>query len=89
MGKKILCHCEDVTLEELHSAIKQGYHDIETLKRYTGIATGKCQGKCCLIQTIRTLSDASSKGTPKLTTIRQPVLPLRIDEIVDLGEEKT
>jgi bacterioferritin-associated ferredoxin len=55
MGKTIICHCEDVSLGELLSAIEQGYKDIESIKRYTGIATGPCQGKCCLIQTLRAL----------------------------------
>ncbi len=83
MGKIIICHCEDVTVEELRSAIAQGYRDIETIKRYTGIATGKCQGKCCLTQLIRLLAMEKERERPTLTTIRQPVLPLRIDEIIE------
>lgn len=55
MGKIIVCHCEDVTAEDIHTALAQGYGDIESLKRYTGIGTGKCQGKCCLLQTLREL----------------------------------
>ena len=55
MSKTIICHCEDVSLGELLSAIDQGYRDIESIKRYTGIATGPCQGKCCLVQTLRVL----------------------------------
>jgi len=103
MPKTILCHCEDVEIEELYSALKQGYGDIETLKRYTGIGTGKCQGKCCFIQTLRLLdalkSDSpSAEGRPAFTgdvtsirvpTLRPPVLPLRIDDIVDCEEEGT
>jgi bacterioferritin-associated ferredoxin len=105
MGKTIICHCEDISLGELLSAIEQGYRDIESIKRYTGIATGPCQGKCCLIQTLRVLlsypdktaaeagelskgADAESAppsggNPPELTlpTIRQPVLPMRIEDI--------
>jgi len=81
MGKTILCHCEDVTLDELLSAIDQGYTDIETIKRYTGIATGKCQGKCCLVQLIRVLDGMGMKSEARLTTIRQPVVPLPIGDI--------
>jgi sarcosine oxidase subunit beta len=87
-GKKtIVCHCEDITLDDLRSSIRQGYSDIETLKRFTGIGTGTCQGKCCLVQLIRELAKASKTGPPGLPTIRQPVLPLRIDEIVEPGEK--
>jgi len=58
MAKTIVCHCEDITVGEIYDALAQGYGDIESLKRYTGIATGKCQGKCCLVQTLRELSSA-------------------------------
>lgn len=99
MPKKILCHCEDVEIEELYSAIRQGYGDLETLKRYTGIGTGKCQGKCCFVQTLRLLqSIVSSTGDGgrasagdisadpadiRIPTIRPPVLPLRINDILE------
>ena len=89
MGKTIICHCEDISLEELLSAIEQGYTDIESIKRYTGIATGPCQGKCCLIQTLRVLlsypdaAEGEAGRPPEVTlpTIRQPVLPMRIEDI--------
>lgn len=111
MDKVIVCHCEDVTLDELYSAVRQGFTDIESLKRYTGIGTGKCQGKHCLVQTIRVLAseeglDAVVDGlgagpgeSPPLSreelrrqarvpTIRQPVTPLKIDDIVAAGEDE-
>ena len=105
MAKSILCHCEDIEVEELHSALAQGYGDLETLKRYTGIGTGKCQGKCCLIQTLRVLAALdrhapAGQGAPvraltgdpqriRLPTLRPPVLPMRIDDIVRGAEEES
>jgi bacterioferritin-associated ferredoxin len=97
MGKKIICHCEDIDVEEVYSALAQGFGDLETLRRYTGIGTGKCQGKCCLVQTLRILaSQRAGSGSPerppgltgdpgriRLPTVRQPVLPLRIDDIIE------
>lgn len=102
MGKKIICHCEDVEAEEILSALEQGFGDLETLRRYTGIGTGKCQGKCCLVQALRMLSSIQSTqrqagedpkgltGDPRrirLPTIRPPVLPLRIDDIIEAHNE--
>jgi bacterioferritin-associated ferredoxin len=96
--KTIICHCEDVEIEEIHSALRQGFGDIETLRRYTGIGTGKCQGKCCLVQTLRILASLGPEkpgtaglapgftGDPRwihLPTIRPPVLPMRIDDIIE------
>ncbi len=60
MAKTIVCHCEDVTLEDLKEAFEAGYRDLESLKRYTGFATGLCQGKGCTAHVARMLS--SLKG---------------------------
>ena len=112
MGKTIVCHCEDISLDDLYSALEQGYNEIESIKRFTGIGTGKCQGKCCLIQTLRALDGGSGRraaaagasagpGSPltppseadmdraiRVPTIRQPVLPIKIDDIVEVkGQE--
>lgn len=99
MSKRILCHCEDIEVDELYTAIRQGYGDLETLKRYTGIGTGKCQGKCCFIQTLRLLAELVDSnrghaegrrkglmGDPRnirIPTLRPPVLPLRVNDIVE------
>jgi sarcosine oxidase subunit beta len=99
MSKTILCHCEDVEVEELYSAIRQGYGDLETLKRYTGIGTGKCQGKCCFLQTLRLLDAIANDprrppgltgdpGNIRIPTLRPPVLPLRINDVVEIPEEE-
>lgn len=111
MSKTIVCHCEDITLAELYSALSQGYAEIESLKRFTGIGTGKCQGKCCLLQTLRVLAGTRGRAaveagigagpgeplTPptresldalvRIPTIRQPVIPIRIDELIEADGE--
>lgn len=56
MGRTIMCRCEDVTIEDLKQAFSEGYRDLESLKRFTGFATGFCQGKCCLAHAARFLS---------------------------------
>jgi sarcosine oxidase subunit beta len=45
--KAIVCACEDVSVHDIEDAIARGYGDIESLKRYTGLGTGPCQGKSC------------------------------------------
>ncbi len=104
MGKTILCHCEDVDVEEVHSAIAQGFGDLETLRRYTGIGTGKCQGKCCIVQTLRVLASIAEErsggeqkngkkgltgdpGCLHLPTVRPPILPMRVDDIIEARKE--
>ena len=47
-AKTIVCACEDVNDVELRDAVAAGCRDLESLKRYTGLGTGPCQGKSCL-----------------------------------------
>jgi hypothetical protein len=80
MSKVLLCRCEDVTLPELEHAIELGHRDIESLKRYTGFATGWCQGKWCLVPCARVL--AARGGDPGSgITPRQPFHPVAIADL--------
>ena len=56
MGKTIVCRCEDVSIEDLKDAFEAGFHDMESLKRYTGFSTGFCQGKGCTVHAARYLA---------------------------------
>lgn len=67
-----------MTVEELRSAIKRGYTNIEDIKRITGIGTGPCQGKQCM-QIFRSLLAEQTGGAPSdipLTTLRPPTIPI-------------
>ena len=88
VGKKIVCFCEDLTEEDLLEAIREGYDDIETLKRYAGFSTGPCQGKTCLMHVLRLLG-MEKKLKPaqlRLTTQRPPVDPVRLSVLA--GEKR-
>jgi NAD(P)H-nitrite reductase large subunit len=78
MGKKIVCICQDITEEEIIDSIKQGYNDIESLKRYTGAVTGPCQGKACLAHVISILARELDKSPEEvgMSTQRPPVKPI-------------
>ncbi len=76
MGKSILCACEDVTLDELRRAFALGHRDLESLKRYTGLGTGPCQGKSCLAAAaaeVRRRGAAEGEAGP--FTARPPLHP--------------
>ena len=76
--KKFVCVCEDVTEKDLHDAIHEGFDDIQTLKRYSTLSMGPCQGKMCLkacvdicaAETGRTVDETGS------TTPRPPLRPV-------------
>ncbi|HET7824358.1 MAG TPA: FAD-dependent oxidoreductase [Anaeromyxobacter sp.] len=80
MGKAIVCACEDVTLGEIRRAFAAGHRDVESIKRYTGLGTGPCQGKSCVAVLARELLrlGASEEEAAPFTT-RPPV------RMVELG----
>jgi len=85
-AKIFLCRCEDVTLEEFREAYREGFTEMESLKRYTGVGTGFCQGKGCLgesaleLATLRNLSPQEVR----LTNIRPPAEPLTFAQLASL-----
>jgi bacterioferritin-associated ferredoxin len=76
--KAILCPCEDITVREVEDVVRHGYATLEDVKRYTGLATGTCQGKLCLAPCVDLLVRLTQK-TPEeigLITFRPPVEPV-------------
>ncbi len=58
----VVCRCEDVTARDVYHAVEQGYRDIESLKRFTGLGTGICQGVHCLALALRMAEEAAAKS---------------------------
>ena len=85
MAKTLVCRCEDVTLHELEDAIARGHDDIESLKRYTGFATGWCQGKSCVALCARLLSERGGE-VPMPITPRPPYHPMRLADLAGLAQ---
>ena len=81
-----LCRCEDVTLEEFREAYREGFTEIESLKRYTGVGTGFCQGKECLAEAAGELARLRGVAPSqiRLTTIRPPSEPLTFAQLASL-----
>ena len=84
--KTFLCRCEDVTVEEFRAAYREGFTELESLKRYTGVATGFCQGKGCLCESAQELARLRNvpPGVIRPTTIRPPAEPLTFTMLASL-----
>ena len=76
--KTILCPCEDITVREVEDVVRHGYTTLEDVKRYTGLATGTCQGKLCLTPCVQLLARITGKTPTEigLITFRPPVEPV-------------
>lgn len=86
MSKAIVCACEDVTEHDLNDAVDRGMRDIESLKRYTGLGTGPCQGRSCLGSAVSYLTKHAGLSTDHARpfTPRPPLRPQRLAELAGL-----
>lgn len=74
--RELVCACEDVTAHDIHEAIAAGNTDMESVKRFTGLATGICQGRSCMAATARILAAHGTDSTTlRPTTPRPPLWP--------------
>ncbi|MBL8848974.1 MAG: (2Fe-2S)-binding protein, partial [Planctomycetaceae bacterium] len=76
--KKFVCLCEDVTEKDICDAIAEGYSNIETLKRYSTVSMGPCQGKMCQSASIALCARENGVSIVEtgVTTARPPEHPL-------------
>lgn len=88
-GKAFLDIQNDVSVDDVHLALREGYSNVEHVKRYTTGGMGVDQGKTGNINIIGTV--ALQKGVPMrdvgTTTFRSPYTPVSFGAIAGLREE--
>jgi sarcosine oxidase subunit alpha len=77
-AKKFVCLCEDVTEKDLAQAVAEGFDHLETLKRYTTVTMGPCQGKMCHRASIDLCAALTGRTVAETgtTTARPPAVPV-------------
>jgi sarcosine oxidase subunit alpha len=88
-SKRFVCLCEDVTDKDLRQAVAEGFDHIETLKRYTTVTMGPCQGKMCHRSSIELCAGLTGRtleatGT---TTARPPAQPVPLGALAARGAD--
>ncbi len=75
---KIVCRCQDVTEEEVITAIRQGATTIDELKRLVRVGMGHCQGRTCRRLVMQILSRELGKPFAEIdpATLRPPTRPV-------------
>ncbi|MDE0837655.1 MAG: FAD-dependent oxidoreductase [Kiritimatiellae bacterium] len=73
-----ICKCMDVTRAEACASIAEGFDRVETLKRYTSMGMGPCQGKMCYEAVARLAAEDTGLSTSVAvpTTVRPPYIPV-------------
>jgi sarcosine oxidase subunit alpha len=83
-GKRFVDFQNDVTVEDLALAEREGYRSVEHLKRYTTLGMGTDQGKTSNITGLAILSGIVGEPIPKVgtTTFRPPYTPVSFGAMV-------
>lgn len=73
----IICRCNDLTYEDIVSAIHEGYTTLEELKRHLRMGMGPCQGRTCLPLAAQILAKKTDRSLDRieLPTSRPPFEP--------------
>ena len=77
-ARSFVCFCEDVTAHDIARAIDEGFEDIQTLKRYTTVSMGPCQGKMCGKRLTALCAERTGRAPGEIggTTDRPPLQPV-------------
>ncbi len=76
--KNFVCFCEDVVEKDLRQGVGEGFDEIETLKRYSTVSMGPCQGRMCSRSSTEICGLATDRdfGAVGMTTARPPIHPI-------------
>jgi sarcosine oxidase subunit alpha len=72
--RAFVCFCSDVSTADLRDGISEGFDHIETLKRYTTLTMGPCQGRMCQLAGIGVCAHETGRTMAEtgVTTARPP-----------------
>lgn len=87
---KFICRCLDVTVNDLKKSYeKLGTVRLERIKRFTGLGTGRCQGKSCMVLAIAVLKTISGEDLKKIGFFRYraPVIPVKFEDLGGVADE--
>jgi len=86
-GSTVVCRCEDVTADELRSALAAHPHlgDADAVKQLTRVGMGPCQGRFCQLTVAALTAAATGRSLAQLGpfTARPPVKPMRLGRLAD------
>ena len=76
-GKDFVDFDEDLQIKDIQNAVKEGYREIELVKRFTTVGMGPSQGRHSAVATARLVAEATGRdmSTLGVTTARPPTAP--------------
>jgi len=85
----VICRCENITLGDVESAVRDGAESISGIKQRTRLGMGPCQGRYCAAVAADLLAEHTGQPVDEFSFFapRPPLKPVRIEDIV--GGRKT
>ena len=77
--ESFVCGC-DVSVKKIRDVIRLGYTELQIIKRLTHVAMGFCQGRYCLMHTVRLLHQETGKDPNEMDipSGRPPLRPVKM-----------
>ena len=78
MSDIIICRCEEISEDTIREAVRDGCHDIDSVKRRTRVGMGMCQCKTCFNLVARIIREETGKESfdIKPFTTQAPLRPI-------------
>ena len=79
-GRKYLCRCEEITVEDVRALIRKGCTSVDEIKRMSRAGMGPCQGRTCrhlIMQEIAAQTGIKALEQ-RMPAFRPPVKPIRL-----------
>lgn len=84
----LVCRCECVTAKDIRNAVRDGYTDVNEIKRFTRCGMGQCQGRMCgpALTEIAAAVQGKRPDAVGCLQIRQPFRPVSLQNYCDASK---
>lgn len=81
----MICRCEDVSLQDLHDCLDEGYTTFEDVKRILRVGMGPCQANTCGLLVQREIAKYLNQPLRKIATakVRPLITGVKLKSIVE------
>ncbi|MFD1067512.1 (2Fe-2S)-binding protein [Oceanobacillus locisalsi] len=85
----IVCRCEEINIDEIETAIKNGAESFDDIKRLTRCGMGPCQSKVCFNPVSEIIADCTGKTLNEigLPRFRMPLKMVRMSALAQESED--
>lgn len=83
----IVCRCENVSAGDIRAAVREGFTNVNEIKRFTRCGMGPCQGRMCgqALAEIAAQATGLSPQSVDMLHIRMPFRPVTLNEYCTLN----